>query len=71
MIFNNIAQNIYTANQIKRIDDYTIKKKQITAIELMEIAANKFVIKLLFLFNNANQVYIFCGPGNYLRTINL
>jgi len=62
MTINNI--NIYTATQIKLIDNHTIKDRSISSIGLMEIAATNFVKRLLQLFDELNLVFIFCGPGN-------
>lgn len=63
MTFNNLNQNIYLANQVKSIDEHTVKKKPISSIDLMEVAANEFVKRFLLLFK-AEIVYVFCGPGN-------
>lgn len=64
MTINYISRNIYDAKQIKNIDQYTIKTKLVASIDLMELAANKFVERFLNLFKGSHSVYIFCGPGN-------
>jgi len=64
MTFNTISKSIYTANQIKLIDNYTINNKPIASIDLMEVAAKTFVVRLLKKFKKPCEVYIFCGPGN-------
>lgn len=57
--------NIYTSEQIKNWDQYTIKNEPISSIDLMERAAFAFSRKYFSLFpDRLVPVYIFCGPGN-------
>lgn len=55
--------NIYSAEQIKHWDAYTIQHEPISSIELMERASLKCVDWILS--KNFNQAFkIFCGKGN-------
>lgn len=56
---------ILTALQIRDADEYTIKNEPISSIDLMERAANAFVLQLENDFpNNHLPIHIFCGNGN-------
>ena len=56
--------NIYTANQIKAWDDYTILHEPIPSIDLMERAAAKVVKWILQHFPQQQCFVLFCGNGN-------
>lgn len=55
---------LFTAENIKLIDELTIKIEQIASIDLMERAATIFFTKFCELFDNSHPIYVFCGPGN-------
>jgi ADP-dependent NAD(P)H-hydrate dehydratase / NAD(P)H-hydrate epimerase len=55
---------IITAKQISELDAYTIKNEPISSINLMERAAQAFTVWFNDHFNNAQKIFIFCGPGN-------
>ncbi|MDB5257014.1 MAG: carbohydrate kinase, YjeF related protein [Chitinophagaceae bacterium] len=54
---------IFSAEQIKTWDQYTIEHIPITSIDLMERAAQSFVNQLLHLYPKEHFL-IFCGSGN-------
>jgi len=55
---------LLTAAQTRETDAYTIKEENITSLELMERAAKAFTCWFENKFQPAEQVVIFCGPGN-------
>tara|TARA_Y100000589_G_C27173493_1_gene637748 strand:+ start:61 stop:1569 length:1509 start_codon:yes stop_codon:yes gene_type:complete len=56
---------ILNAEQIKKIDSYTILKEPITSIDLMERAATNCYEKITKKTKNKNGIiHIFCGLGN-------
>lgn len=56
---------IFTAEQIRQLDAYTIRHEPITSIGLMERAALTFTYWFIEQFPGVgNPVCIFCGPGN-------
>ncbi len=56
---------IFTAEQIGKIDQYTIKNEPISSINLMERAAEQIHHFILDNFPEASIPYhVFCGPGN-------
>jgi NAD(P)H-hydrate epimerase len=56
--------NIYSAEQIRAWDAYTIEHEPISSINLMERAAQKCVDWLLVNTSSRNSFKIFCGKGN-------
>ena len=56
--------NIYSADQVKAWDAYTIQHEPITSIDLMERAAQKCVDWLLANTSQHISFKIFCGKGN-------
>lgn len=56
--------NIFSAEQIKAWDQYTIEHEPISSIDLMERAANAFVKDFVDKFFSIKSVDIVCGPGN-------
>lgn len=56
--------NIYSAEQIRKWDAFTIKNEPITSLDLMERASQSFVNVFCKKFSNKNPVFIFCGLGN-------
>ncbi|SHK22929.1 NAD(P)H-hydrate dehydratase [Chryseobacterium polytrichastri] len=55
---------IFTAQQIRECDQYTIEHEPISSIQLMERAAEAFVYWISENCNNHRNFAIFCGPGN-------
>ncbi len=55
---------IYTADQIKQADSFTIENEPITSLDLMERAAQALHDWFLNHINRARTVNIWCGPGN-------
>ncbi len=55
---------IFTANQIKLVDQYTIDNEPILSIDLMERASNQVFIWLKKTFHPETHFDVFCGPGN-------
>src|SRR5512140_1523593 len=55
---------IFRCEQIKAIDDYTIKKEPVASVDLMERAALKLYEWLAHRFNRTKRIIIFAGPGN-------
>ncbi len=55
---------ILTANQIRHVDQFTIKKEPISSIDLMERASASFVDWFLDKFPHGISIHIFCGIGN-------
>ncbi len=56
---------IFSANQIKEWDNYTIQNEPIPSIDLMERASRTFVKWFVEKFSNTSKkISIFCGQGN-------
>ena len=55
---------IFSAQQIKKWDEFTIENEPISSIQLMESAANSCVDWLVKRFRNDQSFCIFCGSGN-------
>lgn len=56
---------IFTADQIRELDAYTIEQEPIASIDLMERASLTFVNWFVKKFPNHDiPVHVFCGPGN-------
>lgn len=55
---------LFSANQIKAWDEFTIQSGSISRIELMERAAGAAYDWLIEHFSLSNSFFIFCGPGN-------
>ncbi len=55
---------IFTGNQIKEIDRYTIEKEPVKSIDLMERAARKLFDWIVSGYGISTRIVIFCGPGN-------
>ena len=59
-----MSVKLFTAEQIKNWDSFTINNEPVTSIDLMERAANACANWILQNFNNAPAFKIFCGKGN-------
>ena len=55
---------LFRYDQIRQIDEYTIKSEPIASIDLMERAAGQLLRWYLAKFDRSSRVYIFVGPGN-------
>ncbi|HEX2968945.1 MAG TPA: NAD(P)H-hydrate dehydratase [Bacteroidales bacterium] len=55
---------IFSCNQIRDIDSYTIENEPIKSIDLMERAAGKILSWISEEFNRSDRFIIFSGPGN-------
>ena len=55
---------IFSAAQIKQIDEETIATEPISSIDLMERAAMACVKRIIKLINTEDELIIFCGKGN-------
>ncbi len=57
-------QKLFTAQQIKEIDNQTVIKQNISSEKLMERAATALFHQLEKYLSKNQSVYIFCGKGN-------
>jgi len=55
---------LFTAEQIRNWDNYTISNEPISSINLMERAATAFVNWFVKKHLLTQQIHVFCGPGN-------
>lgn len=55
---------IFLSEQIKEIDEYTIKREPITSVDLMERAAGELFKWLTGRYGRSDRFVIFAGPGN-------
>jgi ADP-dependent NAD(P)H-hydrate dehydratase / NAD(P)H-hydrate epimerase len=55
---------IFKNQQIKEIDDYTIKNEPVSSVDLMERAADQLKRWYSRKFDRSRRVIIFAGPGN-------
>jgi len=55
---------IFSCNQIKQIDEYTIRNEPVASIDLMERAALKLLEWYVERFERTRPVLILAGPGN-------
>jgi hydroxyethylthiazole kinase-like uncharacterized protein yjeF len=55
---------IYRCDQIKQIDEYTIRNEPVASIDLMERAAGQLFKWYTEKFGRSGRVKIFAGPGN-------
>lgn len=55
---------IFSSEQIKQIDEYTIRNEPVPSAELMERAANQLYRWLTGRFDRTHHIIIFAGPGN-------
>ncbi len=55
---------IFRTDQIKELDDYTIRNEPVSSVDLMERAAVKVFEWYITRFNSSLPVIIFTGPGN-------
>ena len=55
---------IFTTNQVKTLDRYTITNEPIASVDLMERAAERLLELMVDQFSKGEVFYIFVGPGN-------
>jgi len=55
---------IFTTDQIKFIDNYTILNEPIPSVELMERAAGRLFSWYVNRFERNRKIFVFAGPGN-------
>lgn len=55
---------LFTSDQIKNNDRYTIKHEPISSIDLTERAATCFYNEFIRLYSRQNKIYVFAGNGN-------
>lgn len=55
---------IFSAEQIKQIDEFTIANEPISSIDLMERAAMACTKRIMKLVKTEDELIIFCGKGN-------
>ena len=55
---------LFRSDQIKQIDELTIKEEPISSADLMERASGQVVRWYLERFDRSRRVFIFAGPGN-------
>ncbi len=59
-----LDMKIFSANQIKDIDAYTVAHEPILSIDLMERAAEVLFSAIIDIYPHAHRFVVFCGPGN-------
>ncbi|MGB5929521.1 MAG: NAD(P)H-hydrate epimerase, partial [Cyclobacteriaceae bacterium] len=55
---------ILSAEQIRKLDEYTIEHEPVSSTNLMERAAGRFTDRLTVSYGPENRTAIMCGPGN-------
>ena len=55
---------IFSAEQIRQLDAFTIANEPIRSIDLMERASRAFVKWFVDRFHRGEEIFVFCGPGN-------
>lgn len=55
---------IFRSEQIRHIDEFTIRNEPVSSVDLMERAAGKIRDWFTASFSNEKPVFIFAGPGN-------
>jgi len=60
----NHAMKIFSSEQIRQIDDFTIRNEPVASVDLMERAASKLFEWYSERFPRSRRILIFTGPGN-------
>ena len=55
---------IFSSEQIREIDDYTIRYEPVASVDLMERAAGQLFSWYISRFERSHRIFIFAGPGN-------
>jgi ADP-dependent NAD(P)H-hydrate dehydratase / NAD(P)H-hydrate epimerase len=63
-IMNNFRMKIFKCEQIREIDDYTIRYEPVASVDLMERAAGKLLTWYVSRFERSYRIFIFAGSGN-------
>jgi ADP-dependent NAD(P)H-hydrate dehydratase / NAD(P)H-hydrate epimerase len=63
-IMTNFYMKIFSCEQVKEIDDYTIRYEPISSADLMERAAGQLLNWYKSRFERSHRIFIFAGPGN-------
>jgi NAD(P)H-hydrate epimerase len=63
-VVNQNTMKIFKAEDVKKIDEYTIENEPVPSIDLMERAATVFVRKFMFHYKSSYKVLVIAGPGN-------
>ena len=58
------TMKIFTSEQVRRIDAYTIEKEPIASIDLMERASRQIAYWISGVFENNTRIAFIIGPGN-------
>jgi len=61
---DNIRMKIFRCDQVKEIDEFTIRNEPVASIDLMERAAAKLFDWYSNKFDRSGLIKIFAGPGN-------
>lgn len=59
-----MAIKIYTTDERRGVDAYTIQQQGISSLELMERAGQQCAYWIMSRYTRSHPVYIFCGKGN-------
>ncbi len=55
---------IFTSEQIRKIDEYTMTNEPVASVDLMERAASRLFEWYVSRFGRSERILIFAGPGN-------
>lgn len=55
---------LFRSDQIRQIDEFTIKEEPVASIDLMERAAGQLLRWYMQNFDRSGRIFIFIGPGN-------
>ena len=55
---------LFRSDQIKQIDELTIKEEPVSSIDLMERASSEVVKWFIRKFDRSCRIFVFAGPGN-------
>ena len=59
-----LRMKIFTCEQIRKIDEYTIRNEPVASADLMERAAGQLLQWYMNKFERSKRIFIFAGPGN-------
>lgn len=57
-------RKIFTSDQLRQLDELTIKSESISSLDLMERAASAVAEEIILRWNTTKHIVIFAGPGN-------
>ncbi len=64
LLLHGMSMKIFTGNQLRELDQYTIEHEPISSINLMERAAKAITHAIEDEWNSLTPVVVFAGPGN-------